>query len=45
MTDVQRQEIIDRRLKGETLKSIAAFYEISESTASRVARGKYRSFL
>ncbi|WP_215761948.1 recombinase family protein [Acetobacter sp. P1H12_c] len=40
ITDVQRQEITSRRQKGETLKSVATDFGISESTVSRIARGR-----
>lgn len=40
ITDVQRQEITSRRQKGETLKSVATTFGISESTVSRIARGR-----
>ncbi|WP_212373089.1 recombinase family protein [Acetobacter persici] len=40
ITDVQRQEITSRRQKGETLKSVATAFGISESTVSRIARGR-----
>lgn len=40
ITDAQRQEITSRRQKGETLKSVATAFGISESTVSRIARGR-----
>lgn len=40
ITDTQRQEITSRRQKGETLKSVATAFGISESTVSRIARGR-----
>ncbi|MCG0997251.1 recombinase family protein [Acetobacter persici] len=40
ITDAQRQEITSRRQKGETLKSVAIAFGISESTVSRIARGR-----
>ncbi|MFS8368482.1 recombinase family protein [Acetobacter oryzifermentans] len=40
ITDAQRRAIIDRRQRGEPLKSIALAFAISESTASRIARSK-----
>ncbi|AQT05495.1 recombinase family protein [Acetobacter persici] len=40
ITDAQRQEITSRRQKGETLKSVATDFGISESTVSRIARGR-----
>lgn len=38
ITDTQRQEIIDRRQRGETLDSIAVIFGVSSSTISRIAR-------
>ncbi|GBR55011.1 transposase [Acetobacter pomorum] len=40
ITDTQKREIIDRRKRGESLKSIAATFDVSDSTVSRLARGK-----
>ncbi|MBS1001048.1 recombinase family protein [Acetobacter persici] len=40
ITDAKRQEITSRRQKGETLKSVATAFGISESTVSRIARGR-----
>lgn len=40
ITDAQRQEITSRRQKGDTLKSVATAFGISESTVSRIARGR-----
>lgn len=40
ITDAQRQEITSRRQRGETLKSVATAFGISESTVSRIARGR-----
>ncbi|MGD7070962.1 recombinase family protein [Acetobacter sp. AAB5] len=40
ITEIQKREIIDRRQGGESLKSIATAFGISESTVSRMARDK-----
>lgn len=40
ITDLQKHKIIERRKEGESLKSIAAAFGISESTVSRLARGR-----